>query len=401
MVMSLPVVGLPDPRANISPSLLGAQLAQQIQGQQAATQAQQMKNQVMPQQLQAQLQQQLLANQMSQAKAKYAPQMAQAQLQQAQARAQMAGRSPAAATQIVQTPQGYAQVNKQTGQVSMLTDPQGKPLMGAQKGMAITSQPGGGFQITTGGVSPSLAGQGVTTSQVDPSGNVTVLPSAHSTRSMGGGTLFDPTTGNAVSVPTSQSASKFQQALTSEQLATPAITKIYNDVAPLIGSGHMMRKGLGYAGRMVGIDDPKLDAYQSALTTEIPQSADQILKSMNLNMSTDNRRAMQNTIEPRWYDTSNSYGRRMADTLAGMMMRDKSYTGYLKSAIPLQDNKDKAGLQQALSDKIYTELSHPQQAGAQSSVNIPSFQSKQQFQSWYQSLPAAQRAQVKAQLGGQ
>lgn len=230
-----------------------------------------------------------------------------------------------------------------------------------QQGLSVTGLPGGGFKITQGGVVPSG----------DAQSDFTLSPaSPHSRYSTGGGTLINPQTGQAVSIPTRTTASKLQQAEIADEIVPEALTKIYHDLSPGIGPEGMGKRAYGMLKQaMFGETDPTLSHYTSAITSEIPQNVDQLLKSYQLNATEGNRSSLQHSLTPKWYDTPNSYGRRIADTIAQMLVRQKQYQKYLKQGISLNDESDKHDLMQDLSDKIYGQLTGENAKSQKSSPN--------------------------------
>lgn len=229
-------------------------------------------------------------------------------------------------------------------------------LSAGNPGLSISGMPGGGFTITQGGVLPTTIN-----GSTDQNGNIVMSPaSPHGRYTTAGATLVNPQTGDAISVPTEKTASQLQSGMTSDEIVPPILKKSYNDIAPLIGASNSLNRLGSQIGQVFGNTNQTYAKYLSGIKTEIPQSADLLLKSMNLNNNADNRKAMQASIEPHWDDTKESYARRIADTVASMMVREKQYKKYLKQGISLQDIPSESNIAQMYSDKIYSELTNNQ-----------------------------------------
>lgn len=292
----------------------------------------------------------------------YAPQMNQADLglKQAQARYENAlANNPARniqSKQILKTPNGYVEVDRSTGQISPLKDSSGNPVMPVLKNGLSTSQGSNGqWSISQNGlVNTGVQQPGVSS---DVSSNLEMSPaSPHSRSSNAGSTLFDHTTGNAISVPTSKTVTNTQQALSGESIVNPSLRYLFNEVAPDIGVRNVLGRTLSGWSRSIGRSTPELDSYQSAVESGIPQMADQVLKASNLNATDNNVKLIQHALQPRWNDNQQSYARRTADTLAQLMYRENVYRQYLKGGMALQGNVSGPQVIKNLSDQIYGQL---------------------------------------------
>lgn len=386
--MAVQIFGMPRPTPAFQSFGQGMEMLEKIRQMQLANQAQQMQNQIMPESLQANLQRKLLSNQSQRMENQYLPDTLKAKnaLRQAQTQQSMAQTNaypllnklrrarlenlltPQPSSPMAKALQDLQQIETTSGPNSQAAQAQRgyiQKLQSTSRGFSVSSQPGGGFTITQGGLEPvAYNNQGQPLgSNSQPNallggdlGNVVPSPaSPHSRYSTGGMTLIDPTNGYAVSTPTRSTAGKLQQGIIADTVASPMIRKVYNDIAPLLGPGGRATQGAQWGERLLGMNTDKLDRYQSATQTEIPQNADQLLKSMGLNATEGNRRALQGSMTVNLLDTPHSYARRVADTLSGLMMRGKAYRQFLKKGISLQ-NYTEPDIAQALSDQIYREL---------------------------------------------
>lgn len=291
------------------------------------------------------------------------------------------GRLQQGSEQLLKTPQGYQRYNAFTHQVTPIIDAQGHAVMPLVTRQVMQNVPGIGWTISSVGVNPAATpaqlgtkqngtptlNVGQSVSPVTPQqlaqgaqGSIVRSPASPQSRwSTGGSTLFDTQTGNAVSVPTKNTVSKFQQGDSAEQMAIPALKKAFADAAPDMGGGLSAIKRLWQHGeRMSGIDVPSLDRYVSAQDTEIPQAAELLIKGYMLNAASENRKAMQDTIRFHWYDTKHSWARRVADTVAGLAYRSGKYRQFLKGGLPLQGKEEGATVLQAISNNVYNDLLH-------------------------------------------
>lgn len=251
-------------------------------------------------------------------------------------------------------------------------------LQAVRQGLSVTGTPQGGFTITEGGLqpppAPSLGGTpvqpGVQRGLPGPGqpgiqppvggvapGGIMRLPSAPQTRyGTGGTTLYDPKTKQAISVPTQTVTATMQQALIAGSILTPSLKNIYQDVAPLVGLVNMKDRALAQIKRARGEETPILDKYEAGLKTATPQTADLLLKEMTLRQTEKNRIDLQKSMSPGPNATKYSLAMRMATTLAGIAIRDSTYSQFMKGGIPLKKGADRTQLQRALRDKIYNEL---------------------------------------------
>ena len=307
-------------------------------------------NQMQPQMLQEQLKNLQARTGLTGAQTKQLPLDAQARLLAAQ-------RGLHQNTQVVQTPKGYVRIDKTTGRSIPITDTQGNPVMPVQRqGLSISQTPGGGFTVTQGGIMPSGTNAQGTTGAVRLLGG--------NNRSTSGATYMNPNTGDAASIPTSKLASMLQQSLTGETIGDPSLRRIYQEIAPVLGGGGMVSRLTSPIARMLGVNTPQYDAYQSATQSGIPQVADQLLKTYGLTAGEGNRLSIVHALQPNATDTAQSYRKRMGDTIAGMMYRSGAYKKYLKGGIPLQDDPREGGeMLSALSNKIQNELQNPRAPG--------------------------------------
>ena len=281
---------------------------------------------------------------------------------------------------IIPTADGFFAYNLDTGSARKISDATGNPLMPTKNGMQVTSTPEGGFSITTGGMQVTPPGQSITPQggqplpmsaqqvnklqQLTGGQNIVTSPaSPHSRYSTGGSTLFDTNTGQAVSVPTQAQAGKWQNIIGAGQIIGPQLQKIYKDIEPMIGVQNTANRFKGFLGQFTGDQDPRYSKYISALEGQIPIGADLLLKDTGLNNTTENRVAIQKAITPRDIglhgapDTGQTYAQRIADTLAGIAVRDKTYKKFLKSGISLSEEEENdPALLQTLSDKFYWDL---------------------------------------------
>lgn len=364
--MPLPVMPINLPTfAQSNPMLESDQFMDQLRQLQLANQRQAIANQYEPQTFQDQLRQMDLANQKASAVLPYAAKQAAATANLTQNEAnidKIKSQNPVLLQhlqnmQVVATPNGYMMVNKLTGQTSPVLDSSGKAILPLRsQGLSITSTPNGGFTINQGGLAPTQSQPNTTT--IGPNGNIVASPaSPHSRYSTGGSTLLDTATGNAVSVPTDQTASKFQQSLAGEQLANPALKYIFSEISPDVGGlKGVGERFLGHIGRALGANTPDLNSYQSGVESGIPQVSDQLLKTYQLNATEGNRKSIVDALTPKWDDTKSSYAKRISDTIASMMYRSGSYRNFLKGGIPLQGNDIGPQVIQGLSNKLYNEL---------------------------------------------
>ena len=322
--------------------------------------------------------------------------------------------------QLLKTPQGYVRYNKDTHATVPITNSQGQAVMPLQTRQMMQFTPGIGWTINTIGINSSGQGNSptaqenasqnssnsiqqvmspVSTSQLQQGeqGNIVRSPGApQSRRTTGGSTLIDKNTGNAISIPTRQTAGKFQQAAASEEAAMPALKSIYQEASPEVGgySGFAKRqiqsvlRGLGYK-------EPGLSNYQSVKTTRIPAQAEALIKAYGINATEENLNKVIKAMQFKPTDTKDSWRRRVADLVGDLAYRGTTYKKYLRSGIPLQGQPDQSSTIDKIRKDVYIGLGQSQSA---TPVKMPKFNSKADFQKWLLNLPAAQREQVLNQL---
>jgi hypothetical protein len=384
--MALPVIGLPNPQANISPGLLGAQIGQQLvgQGQRLAMQ---------PQELQQQLQAQMLQNQVNRSKAQYAPQMAQYAAQQAQLAPQLTqaninllkgklkgiGQPQASDYQIVQGQAGIYRVNKKDPtDVQQLSGPGGVPLQPkaglgqqiAQGVMGITGQgfdPTSGAQASGAGAQPAAqAVQPVTQSpqQVQPqqqaaqqvplnigdaitqsllgaqqqSQQQAPSPQAQGSVGLPGGSRYgsgktyrDLNTGLALTTSTTPTTSMLQKQILASKNALPMLSQAVQDIAPtlgLSGPGRKINEIRGEYDKTRGISNPQYTSYLGQVgenkdnTGSLASIADH-LSGANFITSEGARDDMKSAMAVQKGDTAPIWINRVGTEMAKITMNDR------------------------------------------------------------------------------
>jgi hypothetical protein len=292
---------------------------------------------------------------------------------------------------VLATPTGYVSYNPYTGQTTPLTDEEGKSVLPLRTAQMLSQGPGGQWNITDAGLMQSSQTQGNIQSEGQPQeqpqgqqpwggvpletpsqtggSNIQMSPaSPHSRYSTAGATLIDTNTGKATSIPTVQNAGLFQKSSTGEELVSPVLKDIYKNVAPYVGALNAPSRFIREIQRGFQGDTPAYNKYTSAISTEIPQSAEKLLKQMGLNSTNELTNMVKATIQPHWNDNKFSYARRIADTLAQGAYTQGRYKKFLYGGIPLGEDATPNDIISRVSDNIYN--------GLLDSLNKPSPSSK-------------------------
>lgn len=287
-----------------------------------------------------------------------------------------------------------------------------KALQGTQNGINVMIAPSGGQLV--GGIpagTSSIPGAQLQQNSRTPvtmqnAGGLAASPFAPQSRySTGGRTLEDLQTGNSASVPTQENVSFAQQGLLGEDAADSVISDLNKSISPELGGvSGVFSRGTGEVSQLLGQTDPLYANYLAATRSEIPGSAEQLVKAYGLHPTNQLTKMVEGQITPQTDDTSYSYNLRLAKTRAMLALRGNQYQSILKSGIPLQKDASGKPTIPALT-AMYLNKQNPQfgKIYADSLNNgIPDkFDSKAAFLKWKQSA-SPQALQIALQkFGGQ
>jgi hypothetical protein len=266
------------------------------------------------------------------------------------------------------------------------------------QGLSISSQPGGGFQITQGGIQMApggmpqaqqpggpFPGTAAAPSAAGAEGGLVRSPAAPGGRTGQGATLVDTRTGEAASVLGQPAVNTLQKALIASTSLEPNLTDIYSKVAPLVGYSNFVNRSKAGLSHFKGKETPTYDKYLSAVRGDIPLVSDKMLGAMGLRPTNEQVKTVNDAIRPRKDDTKYSYARRFASVISMIALTDKNYMNKLKGALSLSGEKYPKDERKFLEEQYYKQLlgSLEQPSGSpEQPIKMPSFGNKQEAMTW-------------------
>lgn len=164
-----------------------------------------------------------------------------------------------------------------------------------------------------------------------------------------GTTYVDPQTGQSVSSPTSGTTSSVQTALLTTERIEPYVLdlpKQYRAQFGLANKGKMAYEGIG-SFVLGGIPTPTVSAYNQ-YNTDLTNAADGMLKELNLNNTTGNRKSMELALQHGKGESPDDYERRIKWLWKTIQDRDEKGRRILARGIVLNPDsiKTKEGREQ-------------------------------------------------------
>lgn len=365
-----------DTFAQANPGITGFQAQQQLLARALANQSQATQNQYAPQ---------LDAIQESLAKAKLPYLKAQTNLLQKQT--QFLPEKYQEAFLKSQTPLGKAMLYHQqmvaahgaNSPEAQLAAANVKRIAYGSGGLSVTATPGGGFTITQGGLqfAPGQSAQGTpptgqtyqgvgaaSRAMVNPQGNLVPSPgSPNSKYSTGGLTWIDPKTGNAISVPTTQTASLDQQTIIGAERVKPMLQRLYKEMAPFrTAKGDLALYAQGAGNYFLGQNNPLPSVY-AAGQGDLATAPEGLLRAYGLRVSHEALELMKSKIKPYPGESGQQYGQRILNTLQELKQQQEQAASQLRGGIPLQgygasngNNQSNSQSTRTLKGKTYVQI---------------------------------------------
>ena len=246
---------------------------------------------------------------------------------------------------------------------------------GGTGNVQMSISPGGQLQFTAGavqshaGAAPSVSSN-LANASLNSQGGVVPIPGFGS-RS-GGRTLIDTNTGGAISTPTTRTSSAEQATLIGAGRARPQVEQILQTLPQFLTAAQKYKLKTHQWMNYLGLSDNASPSQFALGQSALRRAPEGILKAYGVSPTDSNLKAMKESIEPVFGETSGGYKGRIFKTLDDLKQNEMSARKQLRGGFPL---------------------------GGQASMVIPSFASKEDFRKWFNGLSPEMKAQARQRMG--
>lgn len=203
-------------------------------------------------------------------------------------------------------------------------------------------------------------------------------PRFGSQRSGAGGTYVDPNTGTAITTDTTKNASTDQAAVAAISRVSPIINRLSTNLAPfqtLMGQSNLRFSQLE---NYLGANTDAGNKYAIG-KSDLEKAPESLLKAYGLNVTNESLDSMRRAVEPRFGESPEGYQSRIMLTLDDLKQNQSEAAQRLQHGQVLNSSaKNNSGMD----------------------FNIPQFNNKKEFQSWYAGLTPDEQTYVYSKLKG-
>lgn len=387
----------------VESGLKAALQGQQIQSASLANQARAKQNQFLEPMLQEKMRQSLLANQRAQTMQQYLPQQQQAQLNLAQAR----------------LPLTQAQTAQEQERTRLMPQSLKTAMMNALSRQQQVSQSAGGMPVRKLYALAKLSSNPAMMSliQQDPSFARSFGERLKGAVGLMGGhpqgqpSISTPTAGvQAPTTPITDEQIKAMQSATGSALAKKinttgvlnqrmyslSVHNMLNQLAPNMKeiaqfaglAGKARQSADKYAASVNMLNDPSYVKFHNFTNVQAPLIANEISRAFGKNATDQESKALRHLANPVYWNSNPKLALNQFQSLINSLNANE------KSLI---DNPQQ--VKDTLRRNIQSPIQVPGISGQSPDMNIPSFNSKDEFRNWYSGLSNSQKESVKSRMG--